>query len=275
MEKEMKITVLIDNIARAGLICEWGLSFFIEFENHCFLLDMGTTGDFAVNAADLGIDLSRVDFSILSHAHYDHSDGMGVFFEKNDHAKLYIREGAGENCYGLNDEGETYYIGIKEGSLEKYKDRIVYAGGDYRICENVYLIPHKTPGLDAIGRKVGMKIRTGDGWKIDDFSHEQSLVFRTDKGLVIFNSCSHGAPQNIMKEVCASFPGEKVHAYLGGLHQYRSTPEEVRSLAQLLKDMNVDHIYTGHCTGDAAYAILKEELGEKIDQFCSGYQIDM
>jgi 7,8-dihydropterin-6-yl-methyl-4-(beta-D-ribofuranosyl)aminobenzene 5'-phosphate synthase len=39
--------------------------------------------------------------------------------------------------------------------------------------------------------------------------------------------------------------------------------------------MNVDHIYTGHCTGDAAYAILKEELGEKIDQFCSGYQIDM
>ena len=83
MEKEMKITVLIDNIARAGLICEWGLSFFIEFENHCYLLDMGTTGDFAVNAADLGIDLNRVDFSILSHAHYDHSDGMGVFFEKN------------------------------------------------------------------------------------------------------------------------------------------------------------------------------------------------
>lgn len=266
----MKITVLMDNNAPAGLLCEWGLSFFIEYEGKNYLLDMGGTGDFVQNADTLGIDLSTVDAAILSHAHYDHSDGMEAFFERNDHATLYIREGAGENCYGLNDEDETYYIGIKEGLLSKYADRIVYASGDTMISPGVYLIPHKTPGLDAIGRKVGMKIRVGSGWKTDSFDHEQSLVFRTPEGLVILNSCSHGGPENILREVTETFPGEAVAAYLGGLHQYRSTAEEVHDLAQLLLEQQVAHIYTGHCTGDAAFRLLKKELKDKISQFSSG-----
>ena len=44
----MKITVLMDNIAPAGLLCEWGLSFFIEYEGKNYLLDMGGTGDFMI-----------------------------------------------------------------------------------------------------------------------------------------------------------------------------------------------------------------------------------
>ena len=120
-----------------------------------------------------------------------------------------------------------------------------------------------------------MKLRVGSGWVTDSFQHEQSLVFQTRQGLVIFNSCSHGGPDNIIREVCETFPGEHMYAYFGGLHQYRATQEEVRELAGLLRSLEVDHIYTGHCTGDAAYMILREELGERISQFASGFSVEI
>lgn len=44
-------------------------------------------------------------------------------------------------------------------------------------------------GFGFLSKYIGLP----SGWKYlpDDFTHEQSLVFRTDNGLVIFNSCSH------------------------------------------------------------------------------------
>ena len=287
----MRITVLTDNLAPAdlfrssfvdpsgnrlpaeNLLSEWGLSFHIEYQGARFLLDMGSTDVFARNAKALGIDLAKVDYSMLSHAHYDHSDGMEAFFDRNAKARLLIRKGTGENCYGLNSEGQLHYIGIKEGSLKRFSDRIEYVDGDYSVCEGVYLIPHKTPGLESIGRKVGMRIRVKDTWKTDDFSHEQSLVFREKDGLVVLNSCSHAGPKVIIHEIMKTFPGEKVKMYLGGLHLYRSSEDEVRELGRVLRELEVGRIYTGHCTGEEAFRILKEELGERICQFCSGYSI--
>ena len=50
-------------------------------------------------------------------------------------------------------------------------------------------------------------------WRPDSFSHEQSLVFDTPDGLVIFNSCSHGGADTIIREVTATFPDKKVKAW--------------------------------------------------------------
>ena len=61
-------------------------------------------------------------------------------------------------------------------------DRIEFATGDYRLCDGVYLIPHKTPGLQKIGKREMMYLKTPQGFVPDNFSHEQSLVLDTDKG---------------------------------------------------------------------------------------------
>ncbi|MFQ9410234.1 MAG: hypothetical protein ACLR1T_03180 [Evtepia gabavorous] len=57
--------------------------------------------------------------------------------------------------------------------------------------------------------------KVGDQWLPDDFSHEQSLVFSTPKGLVIFNSCCHGGADNIVREVADTFPGQPISAIVG------------------------------------------------------------
>ena len=128
----MKATVLVDNIGTEDLAGEWGLSFFIEFRGKKVLLDAGADGLFAENASKLGISLNEADYAVLSHAHYDHADGMAEFFALNTKAKLYLRESCGENCY-KEVESRWKYIGIRKGLLEQYKDRIVRVSGDVEL----------------------------------------------------------------------------------------------------------------------------------------------
>lgn len=109
----------------------------------------------------------------------------------------------------------------------------------------------------------------------DDFSHEQSLVVDTPDGLVILNSCSHGGADTIITEVSDTFPGKKILALIGGFHLFNKSEEEVRELAERIKRTGISRVYTGHCTGKRAYAILKETLGDQLWQLSVGMGIEL
>ncbi|MFT3983254.1 MAG: MBL fold metallo-hydrolase [Lachnospiraceae bacterium] len=268
----IEATVLADNIASGDLKGEWGLSIFIKSDAGQILLDAGASKLFLTNAENLKLDLRQVDFGVLSHAHYDHSDGMREFFRVNPKASFYLREGSGENCY-LKKWIFHKYIGLPKRILKEYEERIVYVSGDYRLADGVSLIPHKTEGLSQVGRKNHMYVRKNKKWLPDDFSHEQSLVFDTENGLVIFNSCSHTGADNIIREVSATYPGKKVRAIVGGFHIFDKSESEVRELAKRIKAAGVEEIYTGHCTGGRSFKILKEELGDCVHQLRVGLLI--
>ncbi len=270
----MKIKVLIDNISQSEMLCEWGLAIYIEYNGKKILLDTGTTGDFVKNADLLGIDVADIDFGVLSHAHYDHSDGMPSFFERNKKAVFYLRGGADENCYKSTDDGYEY-IGIKKGILTAYADRICYAKDDFKLDEGIYLIPHKTEGLDKIGKEACMYVKSGENYEVEEFSHEQSLVFETEKGLVIFNSCSHGGADNIIREIEATFEGKRIYVIIGGFHLFRTDDDGVYKFAERLEDTGINKIYTGHCTGERAIEILKEKLGDRVQAFYSGFETEI
>ena len=285
----MRITVLTDNIAYEDFAAEWGLSILIEYDGRKYLLDTGASRLFADNAALLGIDLADVDFSTLSHAHWDHANGFDTFFSINSKAGLYLRAGTEENCYGTEDktsaedsagipslcEGDYKYIGIRPGYLERFRDRIEYVEGNYELAPGVRLIPHYTPGLEAVGRKAGMFIKIKGSIVPDDFRHEQSLVFEAPKGLVIFNSCSHGGADNIIREVGKEYPGQKVYAMIGGFHLFELPDDEVRAFAKRVRETGISHILTGHCTGDRAMEILREELGDTAQQMHAGLVLEI
>ena len=279
----MKIQVLIDNIASCCGSCklfgEWGLSVYVEFEGKRYLLDTGASHLFAKNAVVMGVDLSKIDMGILSHAHFDHSDGMAKFFHANKIAPFYLRKGAGENCYHTHKllGRFTYheYIGIHKGFLKRFADRIRFAEGDMQIAPNVYLVPHKTPGLESIGERAHLSVKENGKYRYDSFDHEQSLVFDTPKGLFVMNSCSHGGADNIVKEIEATFPDKKIYAILGGFHLFRYKDEVVRAFAERLRELDVQKIYTGHCTGNRAFEILHEVLGDRAEQMRCGMTIEL
>lgn len=138
----MKATVLADNIGEGPLAGEWGLSIYIEYENKKILLDTGASALFTENAKAMDIPLENIDFGILSHAHYDHANGMEYFFKRNRHAKFYLQKSCAENCYAY-EEGHFRYIGIPKDLLTAYQDRLIYADGDAALCDGVYVVAHK------------------------------------------------------------------------------------------------------------------------------------
>ena len=266
---ETKLTVIVDNIPAGELRGEWGLSVLAEYGDKKILADAGASELFAENMKKLGHEPADVDYAVLSHAHYDHANGLPRFFKENERAKFYLRETSEENCY-FKKFFIRKYIGLPRKVLTDYADRIETVSGNYRLCEGAYLIPHTTPGLESIGKRESMYRRTPDGWRPDNFSHEQSLVLESDKGLVIVNCCCHGGAANIIRETADAFPGKHIHAIIGGMHLFNKSDAEVQSVAREIRETGIDYVCTGHCTGDKAFKLMEKELGDSLDQLRVG-----
>lgn len=215
-----------------------------------------------------------MDYAVLSHAHYDHANGMEPFFHNNEKAQFYVRKGAEDNCYSKYGIVRKY-IGMPRGITEKFARRIVFTEGCVPLCEGAYLLPHAAEDLTALGRREHMYRRQGRRWVPDDFSHEQSLVLETARGLMIFNCCSHGGVIRTIREVQEAFPKKPVIGYAGGFHLFNKSSWEVRELAQQIRAWGLSGIWTGHCTGQKAFEILREELGDTVQQIAAGTVIEV
>ena len=267
----MKVTVLIENTAPegSGLAFEPGLSLYIEYNRKKILLDAGISGDFAANAEKLGVDLKNVELGILSHGHFDHADGLRAFFPVNDRAEVLLRPGAEGPYFSMKPN--IHFIGIHRDIWKDCRDRFRFVDGVYELGEGMWLLPDGEVDPEFTGRATDLVYKRGeDDFIPDDFRHEQSLVFETDRGLVVFNSCSHSGIVNIVRGVQKMLPGKKVFAVVGGFHMFgKNTPNGmncsetyVYKVADGLKELGVEEVYTGHCTGLPALALLKERFGD-------------
>lgn len=267
---EIKVTVLMENTAPqgCGLTPEAGLSLYIEYRGHRLLLDAGSFGRFADNARALGIDLSGVEAAVLSHGHFDHGDGLRRFFQINNRAKVYIRPGADGPYFSMGKDG-PYFIGVHRDIWARSRDRFAAVEGLYPLMDGAWLAPGTVRDPAFAGRAGDLLCKRGeDDFVPDDFRHEQSLVLEGEKGLAVFNSCSHGGIVNIVRGVLEQLPGKKVYAVIGGFHMavkgtggLNCPPGYVAQVAGALRDLGVEEVHTGHCTGQAALELLKESFG--------------
>jgi 7,8-dihydropterin-6-yl-methyl-4-(beta-D-ribofuranosyl)aminobenzene 5'-phosphate synthase len=73
---KIEMTTLSENTANYGCIAEWGLSILIKADGEKILMDTGLSFSAAHNAQLIGIDLSEIDWIVLSHGHADHTGGL-------------------------------------------------------------------------------------------------------------------------------------------------------------------------------------------------------
>jgi 7,8-dihydropterin-6-yl-methyl-4-(beta-D-ribofuranosyl)aminobenzene 5'-phosphate synthase len=80
---EAKITILYDAFGNdAAMKKDWGFSALVEVAGKRILFDTGNDGDiFAANIKAKGVDLTNLDFVILSHRHSDHMAGLNHVFD--------------------------------------------------------------------------------------------------------------------------------------------------------------------------------------------------
>ena len=276
----MRLVVLIENKENDGLKFEHGLSIYLEYNDKKYLLDTGASEKYADNAEKLGVDLREIDMAFLSHSHYDHSGGFLKLFEMNPAVEVYLQEEAKVPTY--KKVGMSYkYIGIPKGLLENYQRRFKYLEHDCCVDSGVWVLQHKTGNLSERGKKMHLYRKLKKTFMPDDFSHEQTLIFSMQNGLVVLNSCSHAGADTIIKEVKKTFPSKKILALIGGFHLKDYTgeanteymKEEIIHLGDELLKLDVERIITGHCTGMPAYRLLKEILGSRLLYMETGLDI--
>ena len=280
--QKTEITVLVENTSACGLRCEHGLSLYIKYNGSAYLLDAGSSGLFLENAAALSVDLSEVRLCVLSHGHYDHANGFEPFLEKYPDIPVYAMRSYGGDHY--SGAGGMHYIGVPDSLKTRFRDRFHLIDTVTEIEPGVWLVPHTTPGLDQVGKRMRLFTKTGVSYTPDCFAHEMSLAFVTEKGLVICSSCSHAGLLAILTEVSEAFPGQPLYAFFGGLHMKGSrngevtslySEEELQALVRAITPFGLQQIYTGHCTGAVAYAMLEDLLGNALKPMQTGMRIEV
>ena len=262
----MILRVLMENTAcDPRFAAEHGLSLHMEAAGRRILFDAGQSSAFAGNAALLGADLAKVDLCVLSHGHYDHSGGLARFLEINDHAPVYVNERAFEaHC---NASGK--YIGVDPALADH--PRIVRTGdfldlgGAVTLCTCNAMID----GVPASAR--GMTVLRGGVHEQDDFAHEQYLIIEENGRRIVISGCSHKGILNIVRWLSPD-------VLIGGFHLMKLDPLEDAALLEETAQALLAHpcaYYTGHCTGDAAFAFLKARMGERLHAIPCGTTIEL
>jgi len=273
----MKVTVLIENTSlNSSLKVEHGLSFYIQHDGKNYLLDSGSTKAFMDNAKILNVDLNQVDYTILSHGHYDHSGGFINYLKEYKNKSIYASSKVFD-AYFSKARGTLHEIGVQK-DLFSLKERFIFLDKHKMIEKDVHLIFASTDQSHHYAKKAKLYNKK---MEYDDFCHEISLVFDTNKGLVIFNSCSHGGPIEIVERVKQLLPHRPLYAYIGGLHMKGQidgqeictyTNDELEKLCELFKNT---YVYVGHCTGDISYHLLENRLKNKIKRLTTGLTFNL
>lgn len=258
----MKIHVLMENSASsAGFVAEHGLSLLVETAGKSILFDAGASAAFADNAERMGIDLSRVEFAVLSHGHYDHGGGLARFLEVNKHAAVWVSAHAFEPHF--NASGKD--IGLDTAMMHHPRIRKV-ATPVFSPAEGMTLFSATeipvSYGLDTSGMSVQR-----EGKRIaDDFRHEQYLLVEEQGKRVLFSGCSHRGILNIAGYFRAD-------VLVGGFHFMKLSPVSHAALlnqaADVLLQLPTQYL-TGHCTGAAATHCLKKRMQDRLHSFSAG-----
>lgn len=276
----MKVNILVeDKPVDEVFKSEFGLSMYIEYDGKNILFDVGSSSAIYDNAKLLNIDLEEVDYVILSHGHRDHLGGLKHMMPIVKKSEVYASQFIdGEYYANLLTKGLTY-IGIDKeidtSSFKKIKEDPIFITDNIAIITNKYEDKFKPYGNKSLFQKIDQK------YVLDDFSHEIILVIRENGKLVIFTGCSHSGITNMVNSAKDIFPDCPVKGVFGGFHLFNpltkitESIDVLNNLANDLKSYKGCTFYTGHCTGDKAFQVLKKELDQNLIRFYTGFGVEI
>lgn len=273
------VQVLLENTSRCDdVLCRHGLSVHVQTPNHRLLFDVGPDETLLHNAGRLGVDLTEVDTAVLSHGHHDHGGGLEAFFRINQRAELYLHPLALEGYYSQAKSSVPRYIGL-EPSVQNYRSRMRFAQEASAIDRELLVFPAARSQMPLLQANSKLRRLLEGEYIQDDFQHELNLLITVEDKALLLAGCAHNGIVPIMQR-CTELLGRAPDAVLGGFHLFspgsgKTEPEEViREIGQTLSQWPTRY-YTGHCTGETAFAQLKTVLGEQLQCMYGGFSLTL
>ena len=258
----MKITVIAEDTAScAGVVAEHGLSLYIETGKHTLIADTGASSTTLDNAHALGADLSKVDTVFISHGHYDHAGGLLSFAKINKNAKIYIHEKAFGDFY----HGEKY-IGVDKNIAAL--PEVVKVGGDISPDGEIFIFSGLSGKREPPEGNRLLSERLDGKEYPDEFLHEMCLVISENGRKILISGCAHNGILNILDRYSALF-GDVPDYVISGFHTVKKdgyTDKDTDNICNTAREMALMKtvFYTGHCTGETPFEIMKGIMGDKL-----------
>ena len=239
---------------------DWGYAALFEYGGRRILFDTGNDPNIlARNARAKGVDLAALDFVVMSHRHGDHLGGLAHVLRVNPDVTIYApKEKFG--VYGSDLPGTFYRKDPSLPTSQRYFDGeppgVIRFGSAWPRA-NVHLIDQTTeiaPGIHLIAL-VSQKPGTLE-------LLELSLAIDTPDGLVMVVGCSHPGIDQIVQAGATINP--RIHVIAGGLHLVTASDVDIETIVGTLHDtFKVEYVAPGHCTGEPAFAALKNAFGDR------------
>jgi len=255
----LKITTLIEDTMGEHLALknEHGISFYIERDGHKVLFDTGQSGTFLENAEQLQIDLSDLEYVIISHGHYDHSGGLRALTHVANNFELIIGKGFfNEKCGFGNNSYEFIGNNFNEDFLLEKGVHYKFADRDLdEILPGIYVITnfprvHKDEVINP-----RFKIIKDGSFVNDPFDDEVLVAVDTPEGLVVLLGCSHPGMKNML-DTARNLLEKPLYAVLGGTHLVEAKEMNLKLSLDYLNDNEIKAVGVSHCTGEKAMSEL-------------------
>ncbi len=243
----LTITVVYDNnpykeglappLRGAGLETAWGFACLITGAEKTILFDTGGDGAILLNnMGKLAIEPNSMELVVLSHIHGDHTGGLGGFLERNPGVTIYLPKSFPER---FKDD-------VQSGG-----PKIVEVEQPLKICENVY----------STGQS-GLLIK------------EQSLIVRTNKGLVVITGCAHPGIVKIASKA-KELLKDDILLVMGGFHLEWATKGKLEKIISAFEELGVRYAGPCHCSGERARSLFEEHFGKNYINIGAGKVITL
>jgi 7,8-dihydropterin-6-yl-methyl-4-(beta-D-ribofuranosyl)aminobenzene 5'-phosphate synthase len=256
-----KVTILYDAFGESNqLTKDWGFSALVEHEGKRILFDTGNDAAiFAHNVHALNIDLTKLDFVVISHRHADHATGLRYVLKVNPNVTVYV-PADGANGFGGAPIPAAYLraddsLPAKMRYFDGKAPENLSSGKLYDTANFILVnqLTEVSPGIFLV-RTVSQKKGTLE-------LPELTLAIKRPDGLLLVDGCSHAGIEAILEASSAVDPRTEI--VFGGLHLVTTPVEDIDLLVNNLKTKwKVRKIAPGHCTGEPAFARLKKAYGE-------------
>lgn len=254
-----KITTLVENtVYGKGLQGEHGLSLFVETPDHKILFDTGASELFIRNARLMNINLSEVDFLVLSHGHRDHTGGLRHFMDINKTAPIICKREVFVRKFKNDREN-----GIQHPeNLDKSRFRF--------ITEATEIVPgvHVFPDIKIVDKHdthfEQFYIEVDGGKTPDTFEDELCVALKSEKAMSVISACSHRGITNMVRAVQEVIPGIPLQVVLGGFHIHETTTEKFNVISGFFGRNLPKRLGVCHCTGVEKYAMFRHQFNDRV-----------
>lgn len=212
---EVKVTILVDDIdgANPGYNKDFGFAALIEKSDKRVLFDTGTKpGVLKHNLNAFGLSPESIDAIILSHNHYDHTNGLTAITDNNADLPIYVHrfwrklvsyQGIGISKMGLMISQRAHEIN--------------------EVMEGLYLTNTQS---------------SGDYGGI----HEHACYVQAQNSYVLICGCCHpGLNKFLSDRSDLDISKESSLHFVGGMHGFRFTDAEAQNLNSRIKSITLCH----------------------------------